>query len=114
MVKKRVLQSNLRQQVAVERRRRNNIFFTIIVLAFFYIGTALLFGNMGFLKYLKLAKTKNRLEAEISTIDKENKALKTHITALKDDHYYIEKYAREEYGLAKPDEYIFQFKENER
>ncbi|MBF0506418.1 MAG: septum formation initiator family protein [Nitrospirae bacterium] len=110
----RILQSNLRQQVTVERKRRNVIFFTIVVLAFLYIGTALLFGNMGFLKYLKLAKTKNRLETEISTIDNENKSLKKQITALKSDNYYIEKYAREEYGLAKPDEYIFQFKENER
>ncbi len=112
----RILQSksNLRQQVTVERRRRNIIFFTIVTLAFFYMGITLLFGNMGFLKYLALTKTKNRLEAEIRAVDNENKALKKHITALKDDNYYIEKYAREEYGLAKPGEYIFQFKDNDR
>lgn len=111
---RRVLQSNLRQQVTVERRRRNTIFFTLVVLAFFYIATALLFGNMGFLKYLKLTKTKTRLETEISAMENENKSLKKQVTELKSDNFYIEKYAREEYGLAKPDEYIFQFKENER
>jgi cell division protein FtsB len=110
----KIHQSNLRQQVAVERRRRNTIFFTIVMLAFLYMGMAVLFGNMGLIKYVTLAKTKNRLEAEIKTIDKENKALKTHVTALKDDNFYIEKYAREEYGLARPDEYIFQFKDNDR
>lgn len=100
---------NLRQLVTVERKRRNVIFFTVIILAFLYIGTSLLFGNMGFIKYLKLKKTKNGLETEITTLEKENKILKTQINALKEDPYYIEKYAREEFGLAKPDEYIFQF-----
>lgn len=113
-MKARTRQANLRQQVVVERRRRNVIFFTIVILAFFYMGIALLFGNMGFIKYLKLSKTKSRIEAEITAVDRENKALKAHVTALKDDNFYIEKYAREEYGLAKPDEYIFQFKNDER
>jgi cell division protein FtsB len=101
---------NLRQQVTSERRRRNIIFFTIVTLAFLYIFIALVFGKMGFLKYNELTTTKKRLNTEIVTLEQENLALKNHITALKDDNYYIEKYAREEYGLAKPGEYIFQFK----
>ncbi len=105
----RIQPRNLRQQVTVERKRRNIIFFTIIILAFLYMGTALILGDMGFIKYLKLTKTKNNLEVEINTMDKENKILKSQINALKDDPYYIEKHAREEFGLAKPDEYIFQF-----
>lgn len=103
---------NLRQQVTVERKRRNIIFFTIITLVFLYIGTTLIFGDMGLIKYLKLKKTKNNLETEISVLEKENKILKSQINALKEDPYYIEKYAREEFGLAKPDEYIFQFQGN--
>jgi cell division protein FtsB len=110
----RIQPRNLRQQVTLERRRRNVIFFAVVTLALFYMVFALLFGNMGFLKYAALTKTKHKLDTEIHTLDKENEALKTHITALKDDNYYIEKYAREEYGLAKPDEYIFQFKDDER
>jgi cell division protein FtsB len=100
---------NLRQQVMVERKRRDVIFFTVIILAFFYISTSLLFGNMGFIKYLKLKKIKSNLEVEITTLEKENKILQTQINALREDPYYIEKHAREEFGLAKPDEYIFQF-----
>ncbi|MBI3592689.1 MAG: septum formation initiator family protein [Nitrospirae bacterium] len=110
----RIQPKNLRQQVTVERKRRNIIFFTIVILAFFYIGITLLFGDMGFIKYTKLKNTRNRLETEIRNMENENKTLKTHVNALKEDHFYIEKYAREEYGLARPDEYIFQFKADER
>ncbi|MBI5213397.1 MAG: septum formation initiator family protein [Nitrospirae bacterium] len=105
----RIQPKNLRQQVTVEKKRRNIVFFTIIILAFLYIGAALILGDMGLIKYFKIKKTKNTLETEISTIEKENKLLKSQINSLKEDPYYIEKHAREEFGLAKPDEYIFQF-----
>jgi|SRR5208283_5837881 len=113
-MRNRIQPRNLRQQVTVERRRRNIIFFTIVTLAFLYMVIALVLGNMGLLKYTELTKTKGRLDTEINMLEKENKALKTRVNALKDDKFYIEKYAREEYGLAKPDEYIFQFKEDGR
>src|SRR5208337_619432 len=110
----RIQPRNLRQQVTFERRRRNTIFFTFVTLALFYMILALVLGNMVFLKYMRLTKTKNTLNTEICTLEKENKALKTRLSELKDDSFYIEKYAREEYGLAKPGEYIFQFKDNGR
>jgi len=103
---------NLRQQVDLERGRRNIIFFTLVTVAFFYMAAALVFGNMGLFKYTSLIKTKNRLDTEIAALKKENGALKKRVMALKNDDFYIEKYAREEYGLAKPDEYIFQFKDD--
>ena len=56
----------------------------------------------------------NQVETEISTLEAENKTLKTRVSALKDDDFYKEKYAREEYGLAKSGEYIFQFKDDVR
>ena len=105
---------NLRQQVTVERKRRNVIFFTVSCLAFLYMLFALLFGNMGYLKYKSLTTAKNRLDTEISALDKGNKSLSSYVDSLKKDNFYIEKYAREEYGLAKPDEYIFQFNEDGR
>jgi cell division protein FtsB len=108
-VRRRIQPRNLRQQVIIERKRRNIIFFTIIILTFLYIGTELIYGDMGLISYLKIKKVKNALEAEINTLEKENKILESQIKALKEDPYYIEKYAREEFGLAKPDEYIFQF-----
>ena len=73
-----------------------------------------MFGNMGLINYISLTKTKNGLDASIASLDKENKTLRTHVESLKKDNFYLEKYAREEYGLAKPDEYIFQFKDDGR
>ena len=113
-MKGKIQPRNLRQQVSVERKRRNVILFTIIILAFIYTGSNLVFGKMGFIKYYQLNKARHRLETEIKTIEKENRNLKTQVTALKQDPFYIEKHAREEYGLARPDEYIFQFKDDGR
>ncbi|BCB96618.1 septum formation initiator family protein [Dissulfurispira thermophila] len=109
----RIQPRNLRQQVKIERKKRNVIFFATITFALIYISISLLFGDMGFIKYLKLKKIKSTLETEIITLEKENKMLQAQIKALKEDPYYIEKYAREEFGMARPDEYIFQF-ENDK
>ncbi|MCE5312171.1 MAG: septum formation initiator family protein [Nitrospiraceae bacterium] len=105
---------NLRQQVAVERKRRGMVFFTIITIALVYLSINLLFGDMGLIKYMELNKNKAKLETEIKSIKTENDAMKQQVSSLKTDPFYIEKYAREEYGLAKPDEYIFQFQKDGR
>ncbi|HEX8948094.1 MAG TPA: septum formation initiator family protein [Dissulfurispiraceae bacterium] len=110
----RIQPRNLRQQVVVERKRRDVIFFTVFVLLFLYMGVTLLFGNMGLLKYSKLRHNGTKLENEIHSMEQENKTLKSHVSALKENSFYAEKYAREEYGLARPDEYIFQFSENDK
>jgi cell division protein FtsB len=105
----RIRPRNLRQQVIAESKKRDMVFFAIITLALFYLGAVLIFGNPGLIKYNALDKTKKKLEAEVKHIERENEILKAQINALKEDTFYIEKHAREEFGLAKSDEYIFQF-----
>lgn len=99
----------LRKQVVSEIKKRRLIFFTIMLLSFIYLFISVLFGDMGLLKYRELHKTKTRLEKQINEINKENVQLKSQIDSFKKDPFYIEKHAREEFGLAKPDEYIFQY-----
>ncbi len=99
----------LRKQVVSEVRKRRLVFFTIVLLSFIYLFINLTFGNMGLLRYLELNKTKTRLETEIKEISEENKQLGLQLDLLKKDPFYLEKYAREDFGLAKPDEYIFQY-----
>jgi cell division protein FtsB len=99
----------LRRQVASEIRKRKLIFFTVILLSFFYLLVSIIFGDMGLFKYRELYKTKIRLEAQISEIDRENKQLRSQMKSIKEDPYYKEKHAREDYGLAKPGEYIFEY-----
>lgn len=105
---------NLRQQVESERKKRELFFFTLITIAFLYVIISSVFGSRGLIKYYELKKTENSLNAEIESLQKSNEQLKTQIDALNKDSFLKEKYARENFGLAKPEEYIYQFKENER
>lgn len=105
---------NLRQQVESERKKRDLFFFSIIAVAFLYVIISAVFGNRGLIKYYELKNTENNLKAEIESLQKSNEHLKTQTDALSRDSFLKEKYARENFGLAKPEEYIYQFKDNER
>lgn len=104
----------LRQQVAREQKRRTYLFFAFIAVALAYLAYNLVAGDMSLMKYVELNRNKSRLESEISRVTKENKILSDQVNSLKRDPYFIEKYAREEYGMAKPDEFIFQYKKNDK
>ncbi len=99
----------LRKQVASEVKKRRLIFFTFVILSFIYLSASLLFGEAGVFRYIELMKTKKNLEKQLVEINKENEQIRSQIKLLKDDSFYREKFAREEFGLAKPDEYIFQY-----
>jgi cell division protein FtsB len=99
----------LRKQVVSEIKKRRLIFFTFVLLVFFYLSISLIFGDMGFRKYMELNKRKTYLENQIKEIEKENKKLRSDTKLLKEDTFYKEKHAREEFGLARPDEYIFRY-----
>jgi len=99
----------LRKQVVSEIKKKKLITFILIVLTFVYLGINLLLGDAGFLRYKDLFKKKAHLEKEIVELQKENVQIKTQLKSLKENPFYSEKYAREEFGLARPDEYIFQY-----
>lgn len=100
----------LKQQVMMINRRKNIIFYSVVSFCIIYLICTLFFGDMGLIKYTKLTKTSLKLESEIKTLEDENRKIRSEVRALKDDPYFIEKYAREEFGLARKDEYIFLFK----
>jgi len=99
----------LRKQVVSEIKKRRLIFFTFTLLFFFYLAISLIFGDMGFRKYIELNKRKAHLQNQIKEMEKENKELRSDIKLLKEDPFYKEKQAREDFGLSKPDEYIFRY-----
>lgn len=109
--RKKVRTVNLRQQVNAERKRNNLIFFTLTGIALAYLGITLLAGDNGLIKYFELQKTRQKLDADIIALDHQNKQLKKQVDSLKNDPFYIEKSAREEFGLAKKNELIFQFED---
>ncbi len=99
----------LRKQVVSEIRKRRLVYVTVILLSFIYLIINLIFGDMGLLRYRELNKKKARLETHIKEIKREKEQLGSEIKLLKEDPFYTEKHAREDFGLAKPDEYIFQY-----
>lgn len=101
--------SELRRQVLSEIRKRRLIFFTFAVLASIYIIFIFVFGESGLIKYIEMKGKKVQLEREIKEIETTNEALRRELQLLKENPFYIEKYAREEFRMAKPDEYIFRY-----
>ena len=99
----------LRRQVVSEVKKKKLIFLTFVSLSFLYLSISLLFGDMGLFRYLELHRTKISLETQITEINRQNEQLRTQLKLLKEDPFYREKLAREEYGLAKPNEYIFHY-----
>jgi len=99
----------LRKQVVSEIKKKRLIFLTIAVLSFIYLSISLVFGDMGLLRYLELNRTKMNLESQLSEINRQNAQLRTQLKLLKEDPFAREKLAREEYGLSKPNEYIFKY-----
>jgi cell division protein FtsB len=99
----------LRKQVVAEIKKKRLVFLTIVVLSFVYLSISLVFGDMGLLRYAELNEIKTKLEHQITEISTQNGQLKTQIKLLEEDPFYKEKLAREEFGLAKPDEFIFHY-----
>ena len=99
----------LRQQVVTEVKKKRLIFFTFVLLSFIYLSINLVFGEMGFFRYRELNRTKRTLETQLSDLGRKNEEIRNQIKLLKEDSFYREKLAREEFGLARPDEYIFKY-----
>ncbi len=106
---------NFRQQADFERRRADILFFLVFSIAILYTIIHLVFGERGLIKYYELKRVEKTIQAEIESLRKGNDQLRSQIEALSRDSFLKEKYARENFGLAKPDEYIYLFRdENER
>jgi cell division protein FtsB len=100
----------LRKQVNSELKRRRYIISTLLLLSLLYFGVNLVFNDTGLLRHLKLKEIEAALETDLNETVEENVKLKAALESYKNNNYYIEKHAREEFGLAGPDEYIFIYK----
>ncbi len=102
-------QSLLRKQVASEIKKRRLVFYTIVILSLIYFVITFTFGDAGFLRYRELKAKRNQLAGEIQSLEARNTSLKSELKLLKENPFYLEKYAREDFGMAKPDEYVFKY-----
>lgn len=101
----------LRKQVTSEIKKRRLIVFTLMFLSVLYLAITFTFGDSGFIRYLELKGKKEHLVREIKEIEARKTRLKSDAKLLKDDPFYVEKYAREDLGMAKPDEYTFKYEQ---
>lgn len=101
-------------QVRAERKRRSHVFWTFIGLSLFFLGVSLLLGDMGYLKLRKLRAKSSALSAQASEIKKDNDRMRALLEEYKKNGFLVEKHAREEFGLARPDEYIFLFQDEKK
>lgn len=76
------------------------------VILYLFIG-----GDEGLLEIRRQAKVLAVLQERVAQLEVENDSLRQILTMLEHDKDYIEKVAREEYGMVKPGEKIYRLQE---
>lgn len=71
-------------------------------------------GERGWLDLRKVRQQESRLREQIRDLEKENRRLLREVTALREDPYAVERIAREELGLVKPGEVVYELKSGTR
>ncbi|MDI1472478.1 septum formation initiator family protein [Thermodesulfovibrio sp. 1176] len=104
----------LKEQLKKEKKIRSRLYLIFFLLLFMILAYNFFFGEMGYLKYRELKKNEQKILTEINQIKKTNDSIKHEINLLKKDPKYLEKYAKEQFGLIKPGEMIFQFQDSEK
>lgn len=103
----------LKEQVRAELKKRRYVTYAFLILGLLYVALNLLFGDMGFLSHRELKSKKNALEAELNDIRLENKRMSDSLKTYNEKGYYVEKNARENFGLAGKGEYMFLYEEKD-
>jgi len=67
------------------------------------------FGDRGLVSLIRMKRHKEALVREKNKLETKNQKLRSEIDRLEDDYLYIERLAREELGMVKPHEFVFQF-----
>lgn len=99
----------LRKQVETELKRKRYVLYTFILLSLVYVVGSLLFGERGLMRYMTLSQKESALRSEVTALRQENEDLRTVIESYEKNEFFLEKHARENFGLAGPDEYIYRY-----
>ena len=86
-----------------KRRKRVWILGCLLLLTLVLI---LSMGKRGFIQQIRIKREKDRLQKEIEILEEQKTVLEVEKEKL-DDPEYIEKIAREEYGMAKENEDVY-------
>jgi cell division protein FtsB len=75
---------------------------------FLLLSLLAMVGERGFFEVYAFGRHMERVETRIQSLEEEIKRLRTQVVALRSDPYQVEKLAREDLGLARPGELIFE------
>jgi cell division protein FtsL len=92
-------------------RRKAGVLGTAIALIALAVGAV--FGDRGLLNLIEKREQVDSLRHEIEALQQDNAQLSMEITALRQSPLAIERLAREQLGLARPDETVFLIREPE-
>lgn len=92
-------------------RRKAFVLGTVIALIALAVGSV--FGDRGLLRLVEKRRQVESLRFEIEDLRAENAALVGEIASLRQSPRAIERLAREELGLARPDETVFLIREED-
>jgi len=90
-----------------DRGLRHKAIALASILAVIALVVGSLFGDRGILRLLEVREQAAELQREIESLKAENAGLVEEILELRDSPEPIERLAREELGLAAPDETVF-------
>jgi cell division protein FtsB len=65
-------------------------------------------GERGFFEVYRFTHHLERIEDRLRTLEEDNQRMRLEAAGLRSDPYQVEKLAREDLGLARPDEIIFE------
>ena len=93
-----------RSQIVDRRKRRKRLFLGIgiAILIYMFVG-----GDYGIYKIWSQKRRITQLEREIEALKVENAHLEREVSLLERDLSYVEKVARERYGMVKEGEIIY-------
>jgi len=97
-----------------QKKKTFNLSFIAMLCIFLFLLFLSVFGSSGIIKVLQMNRKIDLLNQEIVFMEKENKRMLDQIHRLKEDAFSIEKLAREELGLVKPGERVYEFIDENR
>ena len=98
--------TRIKKQSLPRRKILRRVLFLLLFSFIFYLYFA---GDYGFFRLLSLKAQKENTILETKKLQALNMDLQIEKEKLRDDLSYIEKVARERYGMAKKDEVIYKF-----
>ena len=96
-----------------EPRARMKAWVLATAIALIALAVGSVFGDRGILNLLQKRREVDTLRAELEELRQENARLSAEVVALQTDPRAIERLAREELGLARPDETVFFIREED-